>query len=295
MRGSSRAAAALAALAVCAVLPAAAAAQSADPNASPAGSNDFSCEPSAAHPLPVVLLHGLGANQSQNWSYIAPRLAAEGYCVFSMTYGRTPTNPPPFDRLGGTGPIEQSAQQVDAFVDQVLAATGAPKVALVGHSEGTMLSGWYTKNVGGAKVDRIVALTPVWRGTNVALAGTLAEAGEPSGLSGQVRESPFGQGCRACFQLLKGSDFVDEFNSGDGPAVPGVPYTNVMTRYDELVVPYWSGWLAGQENIVIQRVCPADPSEHAAVAFNPIVLRIIKNALDPATAEPVDCTDAAAF
>ncbi|HWH45242.1 MAG TPA: hypothetical protein VNT32_10960 [Thermoleophilaceae bacterium] len=51
------------------------------------------CEPSVAHPLPVVLVHGLGANQSQNWSYISPRLAAEGYCVFSLTYGRTHSNP----------------------------------------------------------------------------------------------------------------------------------------------------------------------------------------------------------
>lgn len=287
--------AAVAAAMSCLATPAGAAAQSIDPNVSPTGSN-LPCVPSAAHPNPVVLVHGLGANQSQNWSYVAPRLKAAGYCVYSLTYGRTPSNPPPFDRIGGTGPVEASAQQVSALVDQVRASTGASKVDLVGHSEGTVVSGWYAKSIEGqAKVARVVSLTPLWRGTNVALAGTLSELGRDSGVTGQVQNGPFGQGCRSCFQLLTGSDFMQDFNSGAGPAVPGVAYTNVITRYDELVVPYWSGWLQGADNFILQRVCPADPSEHAAVAFNPIALRIIRNALDPATAEPVDCTDGASF
>lgn len=294
MRAHRFALAAVAAVMTCLATAGGALAQLNDPAASPPGSN-VPCVPSAAHPNPVLLVHGLGANQSQNWSFVSPRLKAAGYCVYSLTYGRTPSNPPPFDRLGGTGPVEASGQQLGALVDQVLAATGAAKVDLVGHSEGTVVSGWYAKNLGAAKVERIVSLTPLWRGTNVALAGTLATLGEPSGATDQVRGGPFGQGCRSCFQLLTGSEFMAELNSGGGPAAPGVAYTNIITRYDELVVPYWSGWLEGATNHIVQRICPADPSEHAAVAFNPIVLRVVMNALDPATAEPVDCTDAASF
>src|SRR5690242_708524 len=53
----------------------------------PPGANVWSCRPSAAHPEPVVLVHGLGADMSENWSYISPLLAAQGYCVFALTYG----------------------------------------------------------------------------------------------------------------------------------------------------------------------------------------------------------------
>lgn len=33
---------------------------------SAAGSNDFSCRPTAVHPEPVVLVHGLGASRLNN-------------------------------------------------------------------------------------------------------------------------------------------------------------------------------------------------------------------------------------
>ena len=72
-----------------------------------------------------------------NWSYISPILAAHGYCVFALTYGLDPRLP--IQVIGGTIPIEQSAPELGAFVDQVLAATGAAKVDLVGHSEGTFM------------------------------------------------------------------------------------------------------------------------------------------------------------
>jgi len=57
-------------------------------DAAPGGGwNDWGCRPSAAHPEPVVLVHGLGANDTVNWFFHAPKIAAQGYCVFSLTYG----------------------------------------------------------------------------------------------------------------------------------------------------------------------------------------------------------------
>src|SRR5690242_20223928 len=53
----------------------------ADHTAPPPGANDFSCQPSAAHPNPVVLVHGLGATMGENWATYAPLLANHGYCV----------------------------------------------------------------------------------------------------------------------------------------------------------------------------------------------------------------------
>lgn len=45
----------------------------------------------------------------------------------------------------------------------------------------------------------------------------------------------------------------------------------------------------GGRNIVLQEVCPTDLSEHAAVAFDPVVAQLILNALAPAAAKPVTC------
>jgi triacylglycerol lipase len=51
----------------------------------------------------------------------------------------------------------------------VLAATGARKVDILGHSDGTLMPAHNVRFLGGAaKVDRYVALTPLWAGTDLA-------------------------------------------------------------------------------------------------------------------------------
>ncbi len=51
----------------------------ANPDSAP-GANDFSCKPSAEHPRPVVLVHGLAATLGANWATVAARLASTGVC-----------------------------------------------------------------------------------------------------------------------------------------------------------------------------------------------------------------------
>ena len=262
----------------------------ADPTPAPADVNDFSCHPSAAHPEPVVLLEGLGGDMAA-WSYMASGLKAAGYCLFALDYGVDPRIASIPYAPEGSLPMEQSAQQLSAFVDQVLAATGASNVDLVGHSEGTIMPRWYLKFLGGAaKVDRFVALTPLYRGSTVYGVTTLRDALAPLGLS-QPLVDVFASQCAACTEVLAGSDYLDQVNAG-GEAIPGVTYTNIVTEHDELVVPYTSGFEQGPgayTNIDLQQVCPADLSEHVAVAFDPVVKQMILNALDPTNAKPVSC------
>ena len=70
-------------------------------------------------------------------------------------------------------------------------------------------------------------------------------------------------------------------NSDGGPAVDDVRYTTIITKNDELVVPYTSGILHGDNvtNIILQDHCPQDLAEHVAVAFDPVTLQYILNAL----------------
>lgn len=255
----------------------------------PPGANDFGCRPSAAHPRPVVLVHGLSATMGANFGYLSPLLEQRGYCVFALTYGLDPRIAA-LGAPGGVIPIEQSAAELGAFVDRVLAATGAAKVDLVGHSEGTYMPQYWLKFLGGAaKVRRYVAWTPLYGGTSVYGIDRVRDLAGRFGL-GRPAEDLVALFCGSCPQFVTGSDMQRRLTAG-GAAAPGVTYTTVMTKYDELVIPYTSGIMRapGATNVVLQHVCPGDLSEHAAVAFDPVAAQLAFNALDPADARPVDC------
>ncbi len=252
------------------------------------GANDFACQPSRAHPHPVVLVHGLGATLGDNWRTMSPLLKNNGFCVFGLTYGRQPG----FDYTGGVTRMEDSAKELAAFVDKVLAATGARRVDLLGHSEGTVMPRWYLSFLGGApKVDKYVQLTPLWDGSNLAGIGELLTVAKTLGLEQDTYRNFGTLGCGSCPQFARGSEYLTKVNAA-GPAVPGVSYTGIVTEYDELVQPYTSGLLAAPnvKNIVLQDVCATDYSEHLAVAYSPVVAQLVLNALAPAQALPPVCT-----
>jgi triacylglycerol lipase len=257
------------------------------PYADPPGANDWSCRPSAAHPNPVVLVHGTAGNKNTNWQTYAPLLHNNGYCVFALTYGLYPGDKLPVDQVGGRAPIEQSAAELGAFVDRVLAATGAAKVDIVGHSQGTLMPNYYVKFLGGAtKVDKYVSLASLWHGTNTLGAAQLAKLAAAYGfdpVSPIVKKY-----CDACFEMFTGSPFMQKMRAG-GVAVPGVTYTNIVTRYDELVAPYTSGIEPGMRNIVLQNQCALDFSDHLEIVADPIAAVDVLNALDPAHPRPVPC------
>ncbi|MFD9034543.1 esterase/lipase family protein [Streptomyces sp. NPDC059567] len=245
------------------------------------GWNDFSCKPSAAHPRPVVLVHGTFGNSVDNWLVLAPYLVNRGYCVFSLDYGQLPNVP----FFHGLGPIEKSAEQLDVYVDKVLAATGAAEADLVGHSQGGMMPRHYIKFLGGAeKVNALVGIAPDNHGTT---------------LLGLTKLLPYFPGVEdfitantpGLADQMAGSPFITRLNEG-GDTVPGVTYTVIATKYDEVVTPYRSGFLDGPNvtNVVIQDKCALDLSEHVAIGtLDRITFHEVTNALDPARATPTTC------
>lgn len=274
--------AALALTAAAVLTPAATA--SAAPTAQAAASsgwNDYSCKPSAAHPRPVVLVHGTFANSVDNWLVLAPYLVNRGYCVFSLDYGQLPGVP----FIHGLGPIDKSAEQLRDFVDKVLAATGAPEADLVGHSQGGMMPRHYLKFLGGAdKVNALVGIAPDNHGTT---------------LLGLTRLLPHFPGAEkflndktpALADQIAGSSFLTRLNEG-GDTVPGVQYTVIATRYDQVVTPYRSQYLDGPNvrNVLVQDLCPVNISEHVVIGtIDRIAFHEVANALDPANATPTTC------
>ena len=250
------------------------------PGSSPPGSNDWNCRPTAAHPYPVVLVHGTFANMTDSWQALSPLLANNGYCVFALDYGGSPGN-----QIQATGDIPTSAAQLGAFVGRVLDATGATKVDVVGHSQGGMMPRWYIKFLGGDQtVHALVGLAPSNHGTTFNGLASLARA-FPGG------PSAFGALCQACEQQFVGSSFLEELNAG-GDTVPGPSYTVIETRYDEVVTPYTSAFLSGPNvtNITLQNQCARDLVDHVGIIYDAIALHDVLNALDPAGATSPACT-----
>lgn len=248
---------------------------------SPPGANDWSCHPSAAHQRPVVLVHGTIENQKSNWNALAPLLKNNGYCVFSFNYGADSLTNGQFYALA---PVASSAGELKTFVNRVLAATGAGKVDLVGHSQGGMMPRYYLKNLGGAaKVNALVGLSPSNHGTTI------------DGLSALITNIGFvgsvvTGACPSCTDQIAGSAFLTALNAG-GDTVPGVKYTVITTKYDEVVTPYTSAFLSGSgvTNITVQKGCFLDASEHLAISYDRRALIYVLNALDPSHPRSVPC------
>jgi len=239
-----------------------------NPFGEPTGANDWSCRPSAERPEPVVIVHGTFGDRKSLLDDLSSAMVDDGFCVFSLDYGNR-----------ATGDIAASAEQLKAFVTKVLSATGAAKVSMVGHSQGGMMPRYYIKFLGGAAyVDDLVGLSPSNHGTTV--------VGDPSNpLTGPL----LGATCPACAQQAAGSAFLTRLNADD--ETPGdVSYTQITTKYDEVVVPYTSAYLAAgpqTTNVTIQDSCPTDTAEHVFIPMSRTAIAWVLNALErPGPADP---------
>ncbi|QIS24035.1 alpha/beta fold hydrolase [Nocardia terpenica] len=264
------------------------------PELSPPGANDWTCKPSAAHPEPVILVNSTATSQSIAWQAGSPFLKDNGYCVFTFNYGN-PAWLPGEIPLQSLGDIRVSARELGDEVDRVLTATGAGKVDLVGHSQGGGIMPLYYINVlgGNAKVDKMIGISPSNHGTSVSDMVFLRSFIPPvgwwiynalgivaPGLDQQAIDDP-----------------LDQEVYGRGDTRPGVTYTTIVTKYDEIVTPYDQQYLDGPDvtNITLQNGCPADESDHIATLYSRRAWHYVLNALDPATATPVPCIHEGAF
>lgn len=267
-----------------------------NPGGSLPGSNDFACRPTAAHPRPVVLVHGSGGGRQTNWGTLVPVLRNAGYCVFAPTYGAVSTIWPA-STIGGMGSKLQSAWQIKYFVDAVLARTGARQIDVVGHSLGTEIPTYWIKYLGGnGEVGHYVSLAPYWR-QGPDEDDARSEMVETFARALGMKAPP--ASCRNCLAPAANLDFNQAVRRPT-PYVPGIAYTNVSTRDDEIVTPYTAGQLPGPPgttvtNIVVQDGCSLDHSDHASITSNQRSSALVLNALDPAHPRKVPCVPVEPF
>lgn len=192
----------------------------------------------------VILLHGSGGTSATNWFALSPLLASRGMRVFAFDYGRHGQGlfARPRGRwagLPGVGDATVCAEELEQFVDRVLAATGAEKVALVGHSYGALVAQYYILRRGGsARVSHFVGLAPNIHGTT--FGGLLRLP-----LATRIGVSLVGANVG---QLAAGSQFIASMYA-DGDMADGVDYTIVTPRWDMLSTPMKAQAIEGAKNI----------------------------------------------
>ncbi|OAA63799.1 Lipase, class 2 [Cordyceps fumosorosea ARSEF 2679] len=240
--------------------------------------NDFSCKPSAAHPNPVVLLHGLGATYYENINFLEYFLQQLGFCTFSLTYGALDG----FPFVGGLKPIDESSQQIADFIKQVASKTGASKLDLVGHSEGAFQSLYTPKFRDGIAplLEHVVAIAPPTNGTTFAGLWNIAP------LLGANSRQDIGAilekyGCPPCDELSVGGPGVLKLNDGTPIRQPGTKLTIITSKYDQLVTPPETAFVHedGVNNIFVQDYCPLDPVGHVNEGYDTNVWNLVLNSL----------------
>ncbi|NEW48802.1 alpha/beta fold hydrolase [Nocardia cyriacigeorgica] len=268
------------------------------PNAAPPGANDWNCRPTPQHPRPVVLMHGSWMNAYDNFAYLSPRIKRAGFCVFAMNYGQAGVLEggglgPLLPGRNAVGPMAESSRQLADFVDVVLAATGADSVDIVAHSQGGAVSDQYLKFDGGAgKVTKLVTLGATHHGTSLLGIAALGRAINNLGLDilgfNQLFVGP------ANIEQVFGSPFLTRLNA-EGDTIPGVDYTVIGTRWDEIVNPYdWTflqpGPGATVTNLTLQEGCEQDLSDHLTMMYSPRATSMVLRALDPGAHPSLVCT-----
>jgi len=178
---------------------------------------------------PVLLVHGY-FNFASVWLFLAPRLFKRlNRSIYTLNLG----NP--------LKPIEHYAKRVKEKVDQIEKETGSRQVILVGHSMGGLVSLCYSLFIDKKDtVEKVVTLGSPLKGTIMARIGVGACAR----------------------QMQRGSDFLKKLKQEyDNTSINAY---HLVTKKDELVIPYTSGLLSKDET----RHCTLDHMGHIELLYS---------------------------
>jgi len=175
--------------------------------------------PPAPAAMPVLLLHGVGCNAGV-WTGLKRYLEDEALGpVYALSYG------PPL------APIEHFAPQVAEKIAQIVAATGASRVAIVCHSMGGLVARAYLRRFGGRHVQRLITI------------------GTPHAGS---RHAWMMQG-RSLADMRPRSEFLEAINAS-ADHLGGVPVVSLWSWHDSMVTPQTSARVDWADNIVLSGI-----------------------------------------
>ena len=215
---------------------------------------------------PVIIVGGTYSAEPIYWP-LEFRLKNSGYFYRFMELPKS-----------GSIDIHESARVLKGVVDATLRDTGASKVHLIGHSQGSLVARTYIHDYSGEKtVDSMISLSGPNKGTEFLNSDVKVLLGCP--------------GAPPCEQMKPGSDLLKEVNGE--PHQDIIYYTNFANSHDLLVTPLGNAFMDncnrkndyGQDiqcNILVdgnEGQCPNKYVEHISMATDAVVFSGIVQAL----------------
>jgi len=183
--------------------------------------------------LPLLLVHGFQCNRGF-WFWQRRRLEQAGWTVATLNLD------PMFASIDSYGEL------IDLRIAEVLAATGAAKLILVGHSMGGLALRAYLRAHGKARVAKLITLGSPHHGSRLAMLG--------AGINAR--------------QMEPESVWLDALNRPGAAQLPS-DTVSVRSLYDNYVMPQDSSLLANARNVVV------GPVGHLSMAFAPSVTKLL--------------------
>jgi pimeloyl-ACP methyl ester carboxylesterase len=197
----------------------------------------FATGTAAVERLPVLLIHGYFCNRAL-WRPMAARLGAAGHAVDALDLE------PPF------ASIDDYAPRIAEAVEALRERTGAPRVALVGHSMGGLAARAYLRAFGDDAVACVVTLGTPHRGTI---------------------HATFGRG-RNVRQMRRDSDWLRAL-AAEEPRERLERFTVVLSWQDNIVAPQAVQTLPGARTVMLHGL------GHVTLAYDARVAGIVLEAL----------------
>ncbi|NOY26945.1 MAG: alpha/beta fold hydrolase [Oligoflexia bacterium] len=121
--------------------------------------------PASVSSPPVIMVPGYGLNRA-SFTFLALFLRQRGWRWVW-----------PINNLPRSSPVPVFAHHLATCIEELCAATGAPKVDIVAHSMGGLIAAWYLQRLdGGRRVRRVVSLGTPWSGSRIAIFGLRTES-----------------------------------------------------------------------------------------------------------------------
>ena len=130
-------------------------------------------------------------------------------------------------------------------------------------------------------IRKIIAIGPIWRGTNVGFLGDTEDLSRRLGTYDAVLavEAPLiDPWCAGCRELVRGSDLLVALRRAGLPSA-GVRYTNVISPFDGLVSDPLSAAIDGMDNRILDPARTRGVAHHFALLAEPTVVALVRDAV----------------
>ncbi|AEV86589.1 lipase [Actinoplanes sp. SE50] len=206
---------------------------------------------------PILLIHGTTSNSRANFSWNWDRAfdhEGRAHCDIDLPDS-------------GNGDIRIAAGHVERGIRYLHRIAGTP-ISLLGHSQGGMIARWVLKFAPDTRsmIDDYVSLSASNHGTDEFVVQCAAQTV-----------------CSAAYwQQRSNAAFIAALNSGP-QTWPGISYTQLYTRYDEIILPYRRSALPPAPNVTnlaVQDLCPLETVEHFGMAYDNAAWLLAMDAFD---------------